>query len=130
MSDWQNSDGYPSEKAWIAARVRSARAFRDLTQTEFAQLLGIERKTVGGWEDGEKFPGRIPNDGEQAGIIKLLELRSDWFSLPLSQTEVSEGADVAALRHTADDMGLQPGKSHSAVLRAVREARKQEQDPA
>lgn len=125
-----DDDHDASEKAWVAARLRSARGFRDVSQGDLAAAMGIGWKRVNRWEAGDKYPGSTPSEAELIAIIEILKLRADWFELPMSRAEALEAEDVQALRQTARDMGQRPGKSHSAVLKAVREARKQAKDQA
>lgn len=120
MSGWNDTDGYASEREWIAARIRAARGFRDLTQPKLANLLGVERRKIAAWEDAEGFPTRAPKDGDLVAIVSLLRLRADWFELPLGQLEAMEAADIEAMRETLRGADMPTGRSHKSVLAALK----------
>lgn len=46
----------PKKYAWDADRVRALREYLGLTQTQFAEELGILQQTVSQWECGYHYP--------------------------------------------------------------------------
>lgn len=67
--------------AW-GARIKAAREDRELTQTQLAELLGVEQTTVSRWEAGLTAPG----PDRQVAIATLLG--REWADL-FNPTEVA-----------------------------------------
>jgi transcriptional regulator with XRE-family HTH domain len=44
------------EKSVLSKNIRKLRAFKNLNQTEFAELLGIKRSSIGAYEEGRAEP--------------------------------------------------------------------------
>jgi len=69
---------------WDAARVRQLRKQLNLSQTEFADLLGCRQQTISEWEIGLYTPGNAYRQ-----LLQILESRAP-LSKPLSQPAASE----------------------------------------
>lgn len=59
----------------IGKRIYEARCTRNLTQVDFADMLGVSQKDVSRWETGE----RVPNVESLAKICSILCFSADFF---------------------------------------------------
>jgi len=60
----------------LGERIRKAREDMALSQTEFADVLGHDRKTVGNWENGRNTPGY----GELMLIASAADVSLEWLA--------------------------------------------------
>lgn len=60
----------------LGERIRKAREDLDLSQNQFADLLGVDRKTVGNWEAGRNQP----RYGDLMLIASVTEVSLPWLA--------------------------------------------------
>ena len=71
--------------AWTAERVAALRARLGLTQTHFADEIGVRQQTVSEWETGRYAPR-----GASARLLSLLEERAPYDAAPTGQSAPEE----------------------------------------
>jgi transcriptional regulator with XRE-family HTH domain len=65
-----------SEKDAVAARLVAAREARGLSQTQLAEMLGIQRQRLSLWENG----GSFPNSARMIRTLcDALGISADWL---------------------------------------------------
>jgi DNA-binding XRE family transcriptional regulator len=62
----------------LGRRVRAARAYRDVTQTELGDELGHGRDTIGRWEKGE-VDQDYKVDSFRRAAVKLTSMPEEFF---------------------------------------------------
>ena len=78
--------------AYDATTLKQIRAAWKMSQSAFAELLGVSLRSYQGWEQGRKIPGTI---SRHAGTIqKLRQIYEAWdqFATPLAGTEEFDAA--------------------------------------
>lgn len=70
-------DKPPFDKPEFAARLRSLRAEKKLTQEQVADFVGCHQTSVSAWEKDEKSP--TPSAPEIAALCALFEVSSDYI---------------------------------------------------
>lgn len=66
-----------NHSAWTADRVAALRARLGLTQTDFAEEMGVRQQTVSEWETGRYAPR-----GASAKLLSMLEERAPYDTDP------------------------------------------------
>ena len=69
-------------------KVRDLRKKHSLTQDELAQCLGINKRTIIGWE----------RDGRYPRSIEMLEKMADIFHVPHPPNETMSSPDLSKVR--------------------------------
>lgn len=74
----------------LGERIRKAREDHGLSQQAFADALGIDRKTLGGWENGK----HQPSYGDIMLVSSAADVSLEWLAGDLYRPSV--GAVVAS----------------------------------
>lgn len=73
-----------SDAQELGRRVKAARVYRDVTQTDLGKALGHRRETVGRWENGE-----IDRDYKRESLlraaVKVTGMPKEFFSIDFKQ---------------------------------------------
>jgi transcriptional regulator with XRE-family HTH domain len=74
----------------LGERIRKAREDQELSQQRFADMLGVDRKTLGGWENGRHRPGY----GDLMLVSSVGDVSLEWLAGDLYRptTAVSGGS--------------------------------------
>lgn len=89
----------------LGERIRKAREDMDLSQNQFADLLGVDRKTVGNWEAGRNQP----RYGDLMLIASVTEVSLQWLAGDLFRPHDGAAAVGGEGRRTR---GVQTQSSH------------------
>jgi transcriptional regulator with XRE-family HTH domain len=93
----------------LGRRVAAARAYRRKTQTDLADLLGVQRQAVAAYEEG-KITREVTREGLIAKTCELTDLPREFFAIDFNDLPVM----VKAWRQVVDqgdegDLPLPPG---------------------
>ena len=75
----------------FAARMKSYREMKNLTQQNMSEILGVSLSTARSWEKGELYPRQ---EIQFVGIASLLGVSVEWLKgeVPIDQLPVGESA--------------------------------------
>lgn len=101
----------------LRSRVRAARRLHDMTQTELARLVGVQRSAVSHWEAPV---GKSPTVGNLRKIAKITGVGFEWLAtgrgrMTLSSEDALEGMPVALAELIDDEVEIR-------LIRAFRES--------
>ena len=84
----------------IGEKIRKIRKSRKLTQEQFGNLLGVNKRTVISWEKGESFPHK--DRLKQIANLEEISVR-ELLSKPLEQYSSKELLEELTRRATKKD---------------------------
>jgi transcriptional regulator with XRE-family HTH domain len=101
----------------LRSRIQAARRLQDMTQTELARRVGVQRSAVSHWESPT---GKSPTVNNLRKIAKVTGVGFEWLAtgrgrMTLSSDEALEGMPVALAELIDDDVEIR-------LIRAFREA--------
>ena len=90
-------------------RIATARAHRQLSQSQLALMMGVSRGACGQWEQGVS----TPNTSHLITLAQVLEVRFEWLSTGRGEMEFEDGVREQSATYQL------AGESMSADLKAV-----------
>lgn len=101
----------------LCSRIQAARRLQDMTQTELARLVGVQRSAVSHWESPL---GKNPTVSNLRKIAKVTGVGFEWLAtgrgrMTLSSEEALDGMPAALAELIDDDAEIR-------LVRAFREA--------
>lgn len=101
----------------LCSRIQAARRLQDMTQTDLARLVGVQRSAVSHWESPL---GKNPTVGNLRKIAKVTGVGFEWLAtgrgrMTLSSKEALDGMPAALAELIDDDAEIR-------LVRAFREA--------
>ena len=98
----------------FAKRLKVLRAEKDITQAEFAKIIGVAQQTVGSWEKGKSTPS-----------YELLNKIADYFNvssdylLGRESHNVSLSAEQKTILKDFDSLTIEARKAFLIMLKSL-----------